>query len=171
MTPRCPDRDPFAGAVHDHGSCVRAAVERALVLCGERGVRLTALRLQVLELVWQSHAPIGAYAILERLAGRRGRAAPPTVYRALDFLTREGLVHRVDSLNAYVGCPSPGQPHQAYFFICRRCGEAAEFHDPNLAASIARCVGEAGFRLATATVELAGACARCCAARAQGGRV
>jgi Fur family zinc uptake transcriptional regulator len=153
--------DPFTPEQHDHGRCVAAALAQAADVCAARGVRLTDLRRQVLELVWQSHAPVGAYQILERLSGSRGRVAPPTVYRALEFLAREGLVHRIDRLNAYVGCPSPMQPHQAYFLICNACGDAAELHDPELAATLARCVERARFHIETATVELAGLCARC----------
>ena len=103
--------DPFPAERHDHLDCVRAAVSRAQDLCRRRGARLTPLREHVLELVWCSHAPIGAYQLLERLADTRGRVAPPTIYRALDFLSREGLIHRIVSLNAYVGCPQPGRPH------------------------------------------------------------
>jgi Fur family zinc uptake transcriptional regulator len=154
-------RDPFAAEAHDHASCVRLAVERALALCDRRGVRLTDLRRQVLELVWRSHAPIGAYQILERLAASRGRVAPPTVYRALEFLAREGLVHRIDSLNAYVGCSSPSAPHEAYFLICSACGEAAEFADAELTAAVARSAGRTGFRPLSTSVELTGLCARC----------
>jgi Fur family transcriptional regulator, zinc uptake regulator len=154
--------DPFPRGPHDHGDCVRAAVGRARDLCASRGARLTELRERVLELVWRSHAPIGAYQILDQLvAGGKGRVAPPTVYRALEFLGREGLVHRIDSLNAYVGCPAPGLPHQAYFFICRDCGDAAEIHDRDLGAALARCVERASFRVEAATVELSGSCARC----------
>jgi Fur family transcriptional regulator, zinc uptake regulator len=154
---------PFIPEPHDHRRCVRSAVTQALDLCASRGARLTELRRQVLELVWRSHAPIGAYQILEQLAGSRGRVAPPTVYRALEFLGREGLIHRIDSLNAYVGCPSPARPHQAYFFICRDCGDAAEFHDERLAAALARCVDRAKFHVDAATVELSGLCGRCSA--------
>ncbi|MFO1076015.1 MAG: Fur family transcriptional regulator [Geminicoccaceae bacterium] len=155
--------NPFPAERHDHGRCVRSAVSRAQDLCARRGARLTPLREQVLELVWRSHAPIGAYQLMERLAESRGRVAPPTIYRALEFLTREGLIHRIDSLNAYVGCPQPGRPHAAYFFICRDCGDAAEIHDGELAGAVARCVERAQFRVEAATVELAGLCARCCA--------
>ena len=83
------------------------------------------------------------------------------MYRALDFLAREGLVHRIDRLNAYVGRSRPHDAHEAYFLICSTCGDAAEFHDPELAAAIATCVHRSGFKLASATVELAGLCARC----------
>jgi Fur family zinc uptake transcriptional regulator len=159
--------DPFVPEPHDHRRCIRAAVAQAANLCAARGVRLTELRRRVLELVWQSHAPVGAYQILEQLARERGRtAAPPTVYRALEFLTREGLVHRIDSRSAYVGCPAPSAPHRACFLICRRCGEAAELHDPELAAALARCAGRASFQVEAATVELAGVCARCRGERA-----
>jgi Fur family zinc uptake transcriptional regulator len=153
--------DPFPSERHDHGRCVRTAVSRAHDLCARRGARLTPLREQVLELVWRSHAPIGAYQLMERLAESRGRVAPPTIYRALDFLTREGLIHRIDSLNAYVGCPQPGRPHAAYFFICRDCGDAAEIRDEELAGALTRCVARAQFEVETATVELSGLCARC----------
>lgn len=153
--------NPFVPEPHDHRHCVHAAVSQAHDLCASRGARLTELRRQVLELVWRSHSPIGAYQILGQLAESGRRMAPPTVYRALEFLSREGLIHRIDSLNAYVGCPSPARPHQAYFFICRACGDAAEFHDPELSATLARCVGRASFQIDAATVELAGLCARC----------
>lgn len=159
--------DPFVPAAHDHRRCVHEAMERAVAVCEGRGVRLTELRRRVLELIWQSHAPAGAYQIMEMLAGERGRIAPPTVYRALEFLTREGLVHRIDSLNAYIGCRAPQAPHQAFFLICRHCGDAAEFHDDALAHQLARCVGQARFRIESATVELAGACASCTAKAGQ----
>jgi Fur family zinc uptake transcriptional regulator len=80
-----------------------------MTLCAQKGLRLTALRRRVLELVWQSHKPLGAYDILAVLSEQDGRrAAPPTVYRALDFLLENGLVHRISSLNAFVGCDAPG---------------------------------------------------------------
>ena len=153
--------DPFVAEPHDHRRCVHAAVSQAHALCASRGARLTALRRRVLELVWRSHAPIGAYQILAQLAESERRAAPPTVYRALEFLSREGLIHRIDSLNAYVGCPHPGLPHAAYFFICRDCGDAAEIRDEELADALTRCVARAQFEVETATVELSGLCARC----------
>jgi len=155
--------DPFKPDAHDHGRCVHRAVEQAVVVCAKRGSRLTELRRSVLELVWRSHAPIGAYQILDQLAAGRGRVAPPTVYRALEFLSREGLVHRIESLNAYVGCSSPTLPHEAYFFICRACGDAAEFDDDELTATLTRCVRRASFQVESSKVELSGLCARCSA--------
>src|SRR5262249_31814588 len=94
-------RRSFGQRPHDHQACVAEALDKAALLCDRRGARLTELRLRVLELVWRSHAPVGAYEVLGLLQQRGGkRAAPPTVYRALDFLLEHGLIHRLESLNA-----------------------------------------------------------------------
>ena len=89
----------------------------------ERGVRLTPLRRRVLELVWGSHRAVKAYDLLAALGDAVGAAKPPTVYRALEFLMAQGLVHRIDSLNAFVGCPQPDHRHSAQFLICGGCGD------------------------------------------------
>ena len=93
---------------HDHKHCIKGALEEARALCAQKGVRLTALRETVLELIWQSHRPVGAYEILAELTRIQDKSAqPPTVYRALDFLLEHGLIHRLSSLNAFIGCPHP----------------------------------------------------------------
>ena len=94
---------------HDHRVCVKDALEQATAICAKRGARLTPIRRRVLELIWASHKPSGAYDILEALSqeSRGKRIAPPTVYRALDFLLEQGLIHRLESLNAFIGCPHP----------------------------------------------------------------
>jgi Fur family transcriptional regulator, zinc uptake regulator len=153
--------DPFPIASHDHTSCVRDALVQAEAVCSQRGLRLTELRRRVLETVWESHAPVGAYEIMERLADERGRVAPPTVYRTLEFLSREGLVHRIDSLNAFVGCRAPEALHRAFFLICRSCRNAVEIHDRTVETALDRVAADAGFALERATVELAGVCAHC----------
>ncbi|NAT18288.1 Fur family transcriptional regulator, partial [Pseudomonas syringae pv. actinidifoliorum] len=100
---------PLASRPHDHSHCVHSALAEAETLCTQQGLRLTTLRRRVLELVWQSHKPLGAYDILAVLSEEDGRrAAPPTVYRALDFSSwKNGLVHRIASLNAFTGCNHP----------------------------------------------------------------
>ena len=146
---------------HDHADCVAGALERAEGLCAKHGARLTKLRRRVLELVWSSHAPMGAYEILRRLSRERDGAAPPTVYRALEFLLEQGLIHRIESLNAFVGCPEPGPPHSGQFLICEGCGEAAEMADPRIHNAIARGATGRGFLLKRTTVELQGLCPAC----------
>ena len=92
---------------HDHQRCMTRAIRAAERVCKERDLQLTAIRRRVFELIWERHAPIGAYDILGALKKGEGALAPPTVYRALDFLLDAGLIHRIDTLNAYIGCESP----------------------------------------------------------------
>ena len=137
------------------------ALEAAERLCARRGARLTEIRRRVLELVWRSHQPVGAYAILERLGRERGRVAPPTVYRALDFLIAHGLVHRIASLNAYIGCAHPGRDHIGQFLVCSACGSAAELDDRRIDRAIRSGAEAAGFAVERPVIELAGRCPNC----------
>ena len=145
------------------------ALKEAEAACLRRGATLTPLRRQVLELVLDADAPVGAYALLDRLKATRPGAAPPTVYRALDFLLEQGLIHKLERLNAYIGCTDAGHgqahghhhPHQ--FLICRTCGATVEITDRGVAHAIEAAARRAGFALAEATVEIEGTCARCLA--------
>jgi Fur family zinc uptake transcriptional regulator len=157
----------FRGARHDHESCVAAALARAAALCAGRGVRLTPLRRAVLELVWRGHEPVGAYAMLEALRRTHPGAAPPTVYRALDFLIGQGLIHRIESLNAFVGCRRPERPHASQFLICGGYSAAAELDDPAIDRAVRRRAGALGFVVERQTIELRGLCPRCRPRRAR----
>jgi len=150
---------PDAG--HDHATCVADALNAAAALCAGRGAQLTPIRRRVLELVWSSHAPIGAYDILARLADETGRVQPPTVYRALEFLRAQGLVHRIESRNAFIGCAQPARRHAGQFLLCRACGEAEELEDERSLAPLERQATARGYRLERRTVELEGLCPRC----------
>lgn len=141
-------------------------LDRAGVICAERGARLTDLRRDVLGLILEADAPAGAYDLLERLRARRPGAAPPTVYRALDFLLEHGLIHRVERLSAFIGCvvPAPdahAHAHAAQFLICRVCGRVTEIEDPALVQALTRASAGVGFRVQTATIEAEGLCAAC----------
>jgi Fur family zinc uptake transcriptional regulator len=111
----------FPTSGHDHHACVRNALRGLERLCRTQGLRLTPIRRRVLELIWQSHRPSGAYEILGQLAAEGRKASPPTVYRALGFLLAPGLAHRVSSRNAFVGCDHPGEEHMAQIFLCDHC--------------------------------------------------
>ena len=154
-----PDPSPPAG--HDHDNCVADAIATAERLCRERGLRFTVLRRRVLTLVWDSHKPIGAYDILDKLGGEGKAAAPPTVYRALEFLIEAGLVHRLDSLNAFIGCPDPARSHAGQFLICRRCRTVVELDDPDIDAVVAKKAQLLGFTETHQMLEVQGICARC----------
>ncbi|HLT04191.1 MAG TPA: Fur family transcriptional regulator [Pseudomonas sp.] len=155
-------KTPLAYTPHDHDHCVSSALAEADTLCTRQGVRLTALRKRVLELVWQSHKPLGAYDILAVLSEQDGRrAAPPTVYRALDFLLENGLVHRIASLNAFIGCSHPEHPHQGQFMICRSCHTAIELDNTAVSDAIVAAAAGIDFRAEAQTVEVVGICAPC----------
>jgi Fur family zinc uptake transcriptional regulator len=156
---------PLASRPHDHSHCVHTALTEADALCAQKGLRLTALRRRVLELVWQSHKPLGAYDILGVLSEEDGRrAAPPTVYRALDFLLENGLVHRIASLNAFTGCNHPTHVHQGQFLICRECHAAIELQHPAISDAVVSAAAEVGFAVEGQTVEIVGICSGCKAA-------
>lgn len=147
-------------AEHNHACCVSEALRIAEEVCVARGVRLTSLRRRVLELVWNGHKAIGAYTLLEHLQ-QEGKAAPPTVYRALDFLLEQGLIHRLASLNAYVGCICPGAPHSGQFLICEACQNLVEFHDLAIDRAISSRSRFGGFLPSRQTVEILGLCPHC----------
>jgi Fur family zinc uptake transcriptional regulator len=154
-------RPAFRPKGQDHGDCMSAALAAAERLCARRGARLTEIRRRVLELVWRSHEPVGAYAVLERLARERGPVAPPTVYRALDFLIAHGLVHRIASRNAFIGCAHPDRDHIGQFLVCSDCGSAAELDDRRIDRAIRSGAEAAGFVVEHPVVELAGRCPQC----------
>ena len=152
----------FPKTPHDHQSCVAGALGAAQTIAAERRLRFTPLRRRVFEIVSRSHRPLGAYDVMAVLAKTGGtRIAPPTVYRALDFLRAHGFVHRIDSLNAFVACFAPSRPHRAYFFLCEGCGRAAEIEDAGLIAALRASAAAAHFSVARETVEIAGRCGEC----------
>jgi Fur family zinc uptake transcriptional regulator len=156
-----PVLQPFQRREHAHSRCLEQAIRTAEVTCRQGGVRLTELRRRVLEFVWSSHEPVKAYDILERLRGERRRAEPPTVYRALEFLRRNKFVHRIESMNAYVGCGAPGHAGGGQFLICRDCGEVAELGDADIAGLLSAKALALGFVDELQTVELRGRCEAC----------
>lgn len=144
-------------------------LDNAADLCARHGTQLTALRRRVLGLVLDSPRPMGAYDLLALLRTGKRQAAPPTVYRALDFLVEHGLVHKVEKLSAFVGCVHGHdgkdiEAHAAQFLICRRCSRVAELQDAAVGKALARAARRQGFMLGRVTVEAEGLCADCAAA-------
>ncbi len=139
---------------------LQRALNRAEALCAQRGVRFTAQRRRVLELVCRAERPVGAYEILDQI--REGAtAAPPTVYRALDFLLEQGLVHKLETLHAFIGCTHPEHPHASQFLICADCGRVKELENEAIAGSLRSLEQETGFKPQRPVVEVIGTCARC----------
>jgi Fur family zinc uptake transcriptional regulator len=144
---------------HVHGAAAYVgAVEAA---CTERGLRLTPLRAQVLGLVAAAGKPVKAYDLLDRLREQHGNAAPPTVYRALDFLLENGFIHKLESINAFVSCHHPAEAHQVPFLICDTCDSAQEICDERVAELIEAQAHALGFRPQAQTLEVHGTCKNC----------
>ena len=152
--------------VHDADDFV-AAVERA---CSERGLRLTPIRARVLQLVADAGKPIKAYDLLEGIRLDRGddapgSAAPPTVYRALDFLLANGFIHKLESINAFVACHPPNAIRPSVpFLICEGCNTATELEDASIVSALDAAARSLGFAPQAQTLEVHGLCARCAAA-------
>lgn len=155
---------------HHHGetSCTRPSSEQveyflsqAESICDSRKQRFTALRRRVLELVCQSEHPVGAYTLLDALREEGRSAAPPTVYRALDFLQQQGLVHRLATNNTYLACAHPETRHEGFFLVCRHCGMTQEVHTLGVLNKVKSYASEFDFEIERAAVEVTGLCRDC----------
>ena len=158
-----PCTDPDCGGRHSP----RERVALAVSICEGRGVQLTELRRRVLELLWARGGPTSAYQLIEEIRLRDSRPVrPPTVYRALHFLMAQGLVSRIESLNAFVPCAHPERDHDCLFFICSGCHASDELEDPRIGGLLAEDAAVLGFVATRRTVEVEGMCARCAEAGA-----
>lgn len=146
---------------HDHHNCRAKALQTAEALCISRGVRLTPTRRKVLELIWENHQAVKAYDLLDRIRPLDRSAKPATVYRALDFLLAQGLIHRVESLNAFVGCNCSEQLHQQLLLICQSCHEVDERRGTAVMEAVRQELLQAGFAMHHQALEIHGLCARC----------
>lgn len=142
---------------HDGDAFVRTVADA----CEQRGLRLTPLRLRVLEMIAASGKPVKAYDLLDQLKDERAGAAPPTVYRALDFLLENGFIHKLESINAFVSCHQPRQQHSVPFLICKRCLAAVELEDEAVTRLLVAQARALGFEPHAQTLEVHGLCASC----------
>lgn len=155
----------FPAPDHDHGRCSADALARAEALCVKRGERLTPMRRHVLEVLSASHKPLGAYEIIDAVAKRAPRPAPITIYRALDFLTAQGLVHRIESRNAFLACiNNHANDAPVVFLICDQCGAVGEAPGVAVADSLNAAAKSAGFAPKARVIEISGVCKHCRAA-------
>lgn len=149
---------------HDHGICQTRALELARTRFEDKKLRLTPLRQRVFEEIASSHRAIGAYDILESLSAKGPRLAPISVYRAIDALLEAGVVHRLESRNAYFACHAGHTPGRHQLIVmCERCGRVAEIADDELFEAIGKAVSRASFEVRQTVAEVAGLCADCAA--------
>jgi Fur family zinc uptake transcriptional regulator len=169
-------RQIFLAPDHDHHRCSSEAMAVAEALCAQRGQRLTDLRRRVLAVLLGRHEPLGAYEIIERLtpksspsahksarlAQKSARPAPITVYRALEFLRQNGLVHRIETRNAFVACVhNHAAADLVVFLICERCGAVGEAPSTEVASTLKSAARAAGFTPKTPVLEITGVCSHC----------
>ena len=160
MTEHCSHSD-ITSCTQPSSEQVAIFLQQAAELCDRRNLRFTRLRKQVLELVCRAEQPVGAYHLLDELKQSGRSAAPPTVYRALDFLLEQGLVHRLSTNNTYLACAHPQHPHAAVFLVCSECGHTQEVHTEGVIDELGRQANQFGFKIQHAAVEVTGLCSRC----------
>jgi Fur family transcriptional regulator, zinc uptake regulator len=146
---------------HDHAHCISDCVAAADDLCRKAGLQLTPVRRRVLEILLQEHRALGAYEILDRLREEGLGSQPPVAYRALDFLVKNGLAHKIERLNAFAACAHPGRTHAPLFMICRACNAVAEAHMDPGAGQLEELARTAGFTIERTVVEAEGLCPNC----------
>jgi len=147
--------------VHDHLN-VPTRLAEAESLCASTGARLTPLRKEVLALILNASGPMGAYDLLAKIKSGSDRpAAPPTVYRTLDFLLEKGLIHRLTSINAYIPCCHPREGHQAAFLICNECHVVKEASSEGLLQQLHQLAGSDHFNAQHTIIEISGKCQQC----------
>ena len=151
----------FLDPHHDHAHCTADLIARAERTCERRGSKLTGQRREILSSVAQSHSAVGAYDIIERMAEHVPRPAPITVYRALDFLLAHGLVHKIESRNAFVACSHSHEGQPAALLICETCGTVSELDAPEVFERITEKAKAQKFSPAHTMIEMSGTCGSC----------
>jgi Fur family transcriptional regulator, zinc uptake regulator len=155
-------KSAFPAPDHDHNRCAADAITHAERVCEARAKKFTPIRRQVLQALLASHRPLGAYEVIDALAGKMPRPAPITVYRALDFLMANGLVHRIESRNAFLACAREhGAAAVVAFLICERCGAVGEVPAASVAQGLKLAARTTGFAPKLSVVEITGTCAYC----------
>jgi Fur family zinc uptake transcriptional regulator len=147
---------------------VKTSVDRAMAIFAERNIRFTDLRRKVFEEIASTTASVGAYEVLDRLAKKGTRLAPISVYRALDALLEAGVVHRLESKNAYFACGRLHQPRtgrRPMFLSCEKCGTVQEVDGDDIFHAIDEAAHGAKFEPRVRFVEVSGTCRECATKR------
>ena len=139
----------------------RAMMKNVEAHCQHEGLRLTPIRRRVLELILTADKPVKAYDLLDQLKVERPKAAPPTIYRALEFLLAHHFIHRIETLNAFVSCVHPEHPHEGQFLICNRCQQVVELEDQGLNDRLSKAAESEGFTPSHQVLEIYGCCDDC----------
>ena len=154
------DHVPHIHTGHCHSKAERLAEADALVQ--HKGARFTTMRRATYDFLLAQKAPLSAYDILAKLETRlKKKLAPPTVYRALEFLLEQGLIHRLESNNTYLVCDHPGERHESVYLVCIRCGTTQEIDDHAVAKLLQSKAHSFGFTPSRQVIEVQGLCKNC----------
>ena len=148
-------------ACKNHKISIDEALKKAEVICNKKGVKLTKLRQKVLTLILKNHGYVKAYDLLNDLKKNDTSAKPPTVYRSLDFLMEHGFIHKIQSLNAFVGCSHPDEHEDCYFLICKECKNIEECCSNKVKKVLTSTSGKNNFSPNQVTLEITGICQDC----------
>lgn len=147
---------------HDHRFCIEQAIGRAKEICAAKNIRLTPLREAVLRVLTSSHKALGAYEIIEQLSATGRRLAPISAYRIIDVLIEAGLVHRLESRNAFFACLSGHHANAALIvLLCEDCHRVAEAEAPEALGAIRSITQDNGFAISGTVFEVQGKCLDC----------
>ncbi|MAW34619.1 MAG: hypothetical protein CMQ81_00750 [Gammaproteobacteria bacterium] len=145
----------------NHKISIDEALKKAEIICNKKGVKLTKLRQKVLTLILKNHGYVKAYDLLNDLKKNDASAKPPTVYRSLDFLMEHGFIHKIQSLNAFVGCSHPDEHEDCYFLICKECKNIEECCSNTVKKVLTSTSGKNNFSPNQVTLEITGICQDC----------
>jgi len=154
------DKSPYDHVV-DHDCACKSALQSAENHCKKQGVRLTAIRKQILQLMYQSHHAVKAYDLLEEIKSDFKNAKPVTIYRALDFLLKEGFIHKVESLNAFIACNQGHCNYECVLLICTQCHEVEEQTGSNMSKTVTTELQKSSFISQIKIIEIQGICVNC----------
>ncbi|MBV7396617.1 Fur family transcriptional regulator [Mameliella sediminis] len=146
---------------HDHHHCIATALSTVEETCSAQGLQFTPVRRRVLEILLAEHRAMGAYEVLDVLREEGKGSQPPVAYRALDFLVANGFAHRIERLNAFIACGSPGEQHAPCFLICRGCSSVAETPGRRASQVLRESASELGFKVERVAIEAEGLCPSC----------
>lgn len=146
---------------HDHTACQDNGLAQVVGQCGTRGLKLTKVRFRVMQILLQEHRAVGAYEILDLLRKEGLGSQPPVVYRALDFLIKNGFAHKVERLNSYIACMHVGSDHVPAFLICRECDVIAETKIELSNDVLSAAAKGSGFQTERVVLEAEGLCPKC----------
>ena len=147
---------------HAHDGCFGDAMVEIEKHCHKKNLQFTPLRRRVFEYLLRDHKPLGAYEILDLLREDGLASTPPIAYRVLDFLMKQGFVHMIQGLNAFVACSHPGSSHSPAFMICRKCEKVAELDEKISGINLGKSI-PSDFSVEETVVEMKGICTSCMA--------